>query len=62
MRQAAPTRSLTKERIPPGPAARAAAGVLRALASGSAADEAKEVVIDLARYAAAAQGRNTLQP
>ena len=43
-----------KERIPPGEAARAAAAAL----TGTGADA---VVIDLARYAAAAAGRNTLQ-
>lgn len=57
-----------KQRIPPGQAARAAAQALRAAtspATGSQTDaETKETttetVIDLARYAAAAQGRNTL--
>src|SRR5690349_11426449 len=65
-----------KQRIPPGPAARAAAAALRArlgpdtrppdttlaqtgaeLNAGANAD----VVVDLARYAAAAHGRNTLR-
>ena len=52
-----------KQRIPPGPAALAAAGALRA-ATGTnpaAAEPAvRDAVIDLARYAAAAHGRNTL--
>jgi transposase len=56
-----------KQRIPPGPAARAAADTLRAAAAeaGTAqtgAAAAGERVLDLARYAAAAEGRNTLQP
>lgn len=62
----------SKQRIPPGPAARAAADALRATTpaagraqAGAAADTAagQEVidpVIDLARYAAAAKDRNTL--
>jgi len=65
-----------KQRIPPGPAARAAAAALRAGADrpdaptpstpdippAQARGEAgAETVIDLARYAAAAQGRNTLR-
>ena len=63
-----------KQRIPPGPAARAAAATLRANgsdtpapstpdpAAGTATREVSvEVVVDLARYAAAAQGRNTLR-
>jgi hypothetical protein len=63
-----------KQRIPPGPAARAAAATLRANgsdtpapstpdpATGTATREVSvEVVVDLARYAAAAQGRNTLR-
>ena len=63
-----------KQRIPPGPAARAAAAALRTAAGAGAkrstpdtvSDTATihpggEVVVDLARYAAAAQGRNTLQ-
>ncbi len=51
-----------KQRIPPGPAARAAADALRQAAATATATgtDAKEVVIDLARYAAAAEGRNTL--
>jgi transposase len=51
-----------KQRRPPGPAALAAADVLRTRtnAGRGAQDEPKEVVIDLARYAAAAAGRNTL--
>jgi transposase len=49
-----------KQRIPPGAAALAAAGALRA-ATGRAMEPATgEAVIDLARYAAAARGRNTL--
>ncbi len=47
-----------KQRIPPGPAARTAAAALRATATDHPA--ASEVV-DLAAYAAAAQGRNTLR-
>ena len=50
-----------KQRIPPGDAALAAAGVLRA-AAGKPASPASDPVIDLARYAAAAHGRNTLAP
>jgi transposase len=50
---AAPHRS--KQRIPPGPDARAAAAVLR-----GEPDDTAGVVIDLARYAQAANGRNTL--
>ena len=59
-----------KLRIPPGTAARAAADALRttptcgagALAEAEAAGVAAgDVVIDLARYAAAAHGRNTLK-
>lgn len=49
----APHRS--KQRIPPGPAAQAAAAVLR----GEQPDDGATVV-DLARYAEAANGRNTL--
>jgi transposase len=63
---AAPHRS--KQRIPPGPAARAAAATLRASTTNAAAstDAAAAgvvdgVVVDLARYAAAAHGRNTLR-
>jgi hypothetical protein len=51
-----------KQRIPPGPAARAAASALRAQADGELTAELHaDVVVDLARYAAAAQGRNTLR-
>jgi hypothetical protein len=63
-----------KQRIPPGPAARAAAATLRANGSDTPAQSTPdtptsaatrevsvEVVVDLARYAAAAQGRNTLR-
>ena len=68
-----------KQRIPPGPAARAAAEALRhptctvtALDTSPdtstdtttdatvAGTDTKEVIVDLARYAAAAEGRNTL--
>jgi hypothetical protein len=55
-----------KQRIPPGPDARAAADALRqaAVTSTATGTDAKEVVIDpvidLARHAAAAEGRNTL--
>jgi transposase len=52
-----------KERIPPGPGARAAAEVLRAptpTATAPTSTEADGAVIDLARWAAAAHGRNTL--
>jgi transposase len=51
-----------KQRIPPGPAALAAAGALRAAGTNPAAAQpaAGDGVIDLARYAAAAHGRNTL--
>jgi hypothetical protein len=65
---AAPHRS--KQRIPPGPAARAAAHTLRTSAAPPepATDPAipgsrtpGEVVVDLAAYAAAAKGRNTLR-
>lgn len=45
----------SKVRIPPGPAARAAAAAL------TAPDSVDAVVIDLERYAAAAAGRNTLR-
>ncbi|WP_088285515.1 IS21 family transposase [Kineosporia sp. A_224] len=59
----------SKQRIPPGAAARAAADALRGQLPGAgsgpvAADEAEAVIdppIDLSRYAAAAAGRNTLQ-
>jgi hypothetical protein len=50
-----------KQRIPPGDAALAAADALRA-AAGKPASPAGDDVIDLARYAAAAHGRNTLAP
>jgi hypothetical protein len=55
---AAPHRS--KQRRPPSPAARAEADRLRASTGGLEQDQ--PVVIDLARYAAAAAGRNTLTP
>ncbi len=55
-----------KERRPPSPAARAEAEQLRRHATGrpSASDDTQvsPVVVDLARYAAAAAGRNTLTP
>ena len=61
---AVPHRS--KVRIPPGSDARAAAQELRHNATSASTDEAAPaqaaVVIDLARYAAAAAGRNTLTP
>jgi len=58
-----------KQRIPPGPAARAAAAAVRAGHSAPASstpdtptgEAGAEVVVDLTRYAAAAQGRNTLR-
>jgi len=60
-----------KQRIPPGPAARAAAAALRTRprpdtpppsTPGTAPAQASgEAVVDLARYVAAAQGRNTLR-
>jgi hypothetical protein len=59
-----------KQRIPPGSAARAAAAALRTANGSSTTDTMNdtatihpggEVVVDLARYAAAAQGRNTLR-
>jgi hypothetical protein len=53
-----------KERIPPGPAARAAAEQLRARQKPEPAtavtDDHADVVIDLSKYDRAAQGRNTL--
>jgi transposase len=49
-----------KQRIPPGPAARAAAAALRAEQTTTPTSR-DDVVIDLARYAAAADGRNTLR-
>jgi transposase len=65
--QATPHRR--KQRIPPGPAARAAAEALRARDPATQPHPAlpttntttDQTVIDLARYAAAAHGRNTLQ-
>jgi transposase len=51
-----------KQRIPPGPTARAAAEALRTGTGAATGTDAKEVVVDLARYAAAATGRNTLTP
>lgn len=48
----------SKQRRPPSPAARAEAGRIRARTSGLEQDQ--PVVVDLARYAAAAAGRNTL--
>lgn len=51
-----------KVRIPPGTAAVAAAQALRGNATGMSAGVDDAVVIDLARYAAAAAGRNTLTP
>jgi transposase len=53
----------SKQRIPPGPAARAAATALRTASSGGPATGGTvggEVVIDLARYTAAAAARTTL--
>ncbi len=56
---AAPHRS--KQRIPPGPAARAAADVLRGTStSGTGPDATTAAVIDLNRYAQAAARRRTL--
>ena len=49
-----------KERIPPGPAARAAAATLRAAQQPAEHAVNDDVVIDLAKYDRAAQGRNTL--
>jgi len=54
----APHRS--KRRIPPGPDARAAADALRARNNPSAADPSASPVIDLTRYARAAESRRTL--
>jgi transposase len=48
-----------KQRIPPGPAARAAADHLRQASSSSATST--DVVVDLAAYDRAARGRNTLR-
>lgn len=53
-----------KQRIPPGPAAKAAAAALRHPTPDqppSTTGTSSEVVVDLARYAAAAQGRNTFR-
>ena len=49
-----------KERIPPGPAALAAAEQLRALQHPTSDAVNDDVVIDLAKYDRAATGRNTL--
>ena len=51
-----------KERRPPSPAALAHASALRGQAPPAGAGERDHVVIDLAAYAAAAAGRNTLNP
>ncbi len=51
-----------KERRPPSPAALAHAAALRGQAQPASAGERDHVVIDLATYAAAAVGRNTLTP
>ena len=48
-----------KQRIPPGPAAQAAADALRQPSSSSATSA--DVVVDLAAYDRAARGRNTLR-
>jgi hypothetical protein len=48
-----------KQRIPPGPAARAAAAALTGINDSSSGGDGR--VVDLARYAKAAKGRNTLQ-
>ena len=50
-----------KQRIPPGPAARAAAQTLRARTTTPSTEDTGQAVVDLAAYAAAAQGRNTLR-
>jgi transposase len=55
---AGPHRS--KQRLPPTPAARAHAAALRTR-SGSDTGDMGDVVVDLAQYAAAAAGRNTLR-
>jgi hypothetical protein len=47
-----------KQRIPPGAASRAAAAALTGIVTSSGSDG---TVVDLARYAKAAKGRNTLQ-
>lgn len=49
-----------KERIPPGPDARAAAQALRARTNPTDPAVDVDVVVDLAKYAQAAEGRNTL--
>jgi hypothetical protein len=49
-----------KQRIPPGPAARAAADHLREKTTRTTADPG-QVIIDLAAYDRAARGRNTLR-
>jgi transposase len=51
----------SKQRIPPGPAARAAAATLRG-EDVAASAPGGEVVVDLARYAEAAAARTTLPP
>ena len=51
-----------KERRPPSEAARAEADRLRGEATGLTSTEDRGCVVDLARYAAAANGRNTLTP
>jgi len=50
----------SKERRPPSPAALAAAATLRARTQPAGSGTGDPVVVDLARYAAAAAGRNTL--
>jgi transposase len=55
---AAPHRG--KTRLPPSPAARTEADALRVAAAGHPASTTDPTVVDLARYAAAATGRNTL--
>jgi transposase len=50
-----------KQRIPPGPAARAAAEALRPTTPTGTTGGGAEVVIDLAAYDRAARGRNTLR-
>ncbi len=58
---AAPHRG--KARLPPSATAREQAAVLRAAHTGQgAAAGGQATVVDLARYAAAATGRNTLRP
>jgi hypothetical protein len=51
-----------KERRPPSPAALAQAATLHARTGPAGAGEQDHVVVDLAAYAAAAAGRNTLSP